>query len=66
MDYGATILTTARAVRIDEMIREKIESGKKMTAEDMLEIQLDYTDVFARKMVPYIVTLAERSKLKLS
>mmetsp|Transcript_34881 Transcript_34881/g.45925 ORF Transcript_34881/g.45925 Transcript_34881/m.45925 type:complete len:102 (-) Transcript_34881:1015-1320(-) len=37
-DYGATIMTTGRAVRIDELIREKIASGKKFTADDMIAI----------------------------
>ena len=37
-DYGATQMSTGRSVRIDEMIRQGIESGKKFTADDMIAI----------------------------
>ena len=57
-DYGATIMSTGRSVRIDELIREKIESGQKFKADDMIAIQLDTIDVFARRMIPYVTKLA--------
>ena len=37
-DYGATQMSTGRSVRIDEMIRQGIDSGKKFTADDMIAI----------------------------
>ena len=65
-DYGATQMSTARAVRIDELIRQGIAEGKKFTAEDMIEIQLDTVDVFARRMVSTVVKLAGSMKSALS
>ena len=47
-------MSTGRAVRIDELIREKIASGQKFKAQDMIDIQLDTVDVFARRMIPYV------------
>ena len=38
-DIGATIMSTGRSVRIDELIREGIDSGKKFTHQDMIDIQ---------------------------
>ena len=65
-DYGATIMSTGRSVRIDEMIREKIASGQKFTAEDMIAIQMDTIDVFARRMIPYVTKLSKQMKRELS
>ena len=61
-DYGATIMSTGRSVRIDELIRDKIESGQKFKADDMISIQLDTVDVFARRMIPYVTKLAATMK----
>ena len=38
-DFGATSTSTGRAQRIDEMIQEHIDAGKKFTTEDMSRIQ---------------------------
>ena len=51
-------MSTGRSVRIDELIREKIESGQKFKADDMIAIQLDTIDVFARRMIPYVTKIA--------
>lgn len=59
-------MSPARSVRIDELIRERIASGKKFSAQDMIEIQHDLTDVFARRMLPNVVKLAEKAKADLS
>jgi hypothetical protein len=37
-DIGATSMATARSQRIDEMIRKWIETGHKITYEDMSKI----------------------------
>lgn len=58
-------MSPARSVRIDELIRQGIASGKKFTAQDMVEIQHDLTDVFARRMLPNVVKLAETAKIDL-
>lgn len=57
-DYGSTLMSTARAVRIDEMLQQKIDSGKKMTSEDMLEILQDTKDVVARRMTPKLLSVS--------
>ena len=49
-------------MRIDEYIREGIASGKKFDADDMIELQLDTIDVFARDMAPTVVKLATQMK----
>lgn len=59
-------MSTGRSVRIDELIREGIESGKKFTPQDMIAIQQDTVDVFARNMRPTVVQLAELMKTELS
>lgn len=38
-DYGAGLVATGRAQRIDEMIRLKIASGKKFKLTDLGDIQ---------------------------
>lgn len=58
-------MSTGRAVRIDEIIREGIEAGKKFTPEDMIAIQSDTVDVFARNQVPTVVALAESMRSEL-
>ena len=40
-DYGAGSMSTARSIRISEMIEDGIRSGKKLTFEDMSAIQQD-------------------------
>lgn len=37
-DIGATSISTARAIRIDELIRGFISKGHKITVEDMKSI----------------------------
>ena len=52
-------MSTARSVRIDELIREGIKAGKKFSPQDMIDIQQDTVDVFARNMIPNVVRIAE-------
>jgi penicillin G amidase len=54
-DYGANNLPTGRSSRIDEMIRNQIKSGDKISLADLGKIQQDVTDVYAREMCPLIV-----------
>ena len=56
-DYGATVNSPARMIRIDEMLREGIESGKKFTLKDMGDIQQDVVDVVARRMTPMVISI---------
>ena len=65
-DYGATNMVTARSVRIDELIRQKIESGAKLTPEDMNAIQLDTVDVFARRIIPHVTKIVREMKEELT
>lgn len=52
------MISTARAIRIDEMISEGIKKGKKFTPKDMIDIQTDFTDVIARELVPHVIKIA--------
>lgn len=54
-DIGAAHMSTARAQRIDEMIRTGIEKGKKFTIHDMKAIQQDDTDIIAREITPSLI-----------
>ena len=38
-DYGASFVSTSRFLRIDEVIREKLDAGKKLDVEDMMSLQ---------------------------
>ena len=53
-DLGASMTATARSKRIDEMMRDAIKSGKKMTATDMIAMQQDVMDIHARRTAPKI------------
>lgn len=61
-DYGASINSHARVVRIDEILREGIAAGKKFTIEDMGAIQQDVVDVIARRMNPLIIEIIEEAQ----
>lgn len=56
--------STARAFRIEELIKEKIASGKKITMDDMKAIQLDVVDAFAREEFPGLLKIADAYKTK--
>lgn len=62
-DYGATMVSTARALRIDEMIQQKMQKGHKFNAEDMIDMQQDMTDVFARYLSPVIISITQKTIL---
>lgn len=51
----ASMVITPRAVRIQEMISEIIDSGRKISVDDVKNMQLDVLDVLARDLVPVIV-----------
>lgn len=55
--YASNWLITARAIRITEIIKHKIERGHKFTTEDSKQIQLDTVDIYCRKMVTHLRTL---------
>jgi acyl-homoserine lactone acylase PvdQ len=59
-DIGATFSSTTRAIRLDEMIREWIKDGHKITVEDMSSMQQDDTDVMAREFAPKMVKIAQK------
>lgn len=59
-DIGATSMSTGRAQRIDEMIRNWISVGHKITVEDMSSIQQDDTDVIARDFTPVMLRITTK------
>jgi len=52
---SANQFTTSRAARIDEMIRDLVKKGKKITVEDNINIQKDTLDVLAREITPIMI-----------
>jgi len=60
-DFGASMISTARSRRIDELLQQGIAKGKKFDHKDMLTMLQDQVDVVARALVPHIVTIAKRS-----
>ena len=59
-------MSTGRAQRIDEMIKTQIDSEKKFTAEDMIQIMHDDTDVIARRVAPKLIEMAKSVSDELS
>lgn len=59
-DVGATSASTARSIRIDEMIRNKIDRGRKINMNDMRDIQEDTVDVYARESASTIASIARK------
>lgn len=57
LDLGASQNSPARVLRIDEILRQGIESGKKFTLAEMGAIQQDVVDVIARRVTPKIVDI---------
>ena len=58
-DYGTTTNSPGRTLRVDEILREGVASGKKFTLDDMGAMQQDITDVVARRVAPKIVSISE-------
>lgn len=52
LDYT---IYTARADRIDEVIREEIKSGRKFNVETAKKIMMDTVDVYCRQILPEIL-----------
>jgi len=59
-DIGAECISTTRGLRLRELIEEGINSGKKLTVDDMRDWQEDLTDMVARDSVPHIIKITER------
>ena len=53
-DMGSVQVATGRSQRIIELVDQGIKSGKKFTAQDMVDIQQDMTDIIAREMMVHI------------
>lgn len=58
-DIGATHGTTARSLRLQEIIEAKIASGHKFTVQDMVDMQQDMVDVHGRELAPHISKIAK-------
>lgn len=63
-ESASNYITSARASRIREMIEEFISKGEKIGVEEMMEMQKDTVDVYARDMMPKVVRIAEALKGK--
>ena len=58
-DYGATINTPGRVLRITERMQELVSSGKKVILSDLADLQQDVIDVIARRMVKVLLSVVE-------
>ena len=56
------VFTTPRADRIEEIILDKILKGEKFNSDIMKMIQLDTVDIFARDVMPKIISLINEFK----
>ena len=63
-DFGSTMISTPRSIRIDEMIRDRIEHDEKFIVEDMTEIQQDLVDVYARDTAPLLTKIVRQLSRK--
>jgi penicillin amidase len=61
LDIGATMISTGRSLRIQEVIEKGIREGKKFDAQDMVNLQQDMVDVIARDLKPHIIKIAENA-----
>lgn len=59
-DVGATMISTPRSIRLNELISEGIKSGKKFDEKDMIAMQQDMVDVVARGLTPHILKVVRR------
>jgi acyl-homoserine lactone acylase PvdQ len=57
---GALMPSPPRVIRTKELLDQYIKSGKKFTAEDMIEIQLDSVDVNAREIHYYLQEVIDK------
>jgi len=60
-DIGSDQPQTGRSLRLREIIDKGIKEGKKFTAQDMVEMQMDEMDVFARELTPHIVMITQHT-----
>lgn len=60
-DIGADQPQTGRAIRLREIIEKGIKEGHKFTAQDMIDMQMDEMDVFARELTPHIISITEHT-----
>lgn len=56
LDYT---IYTARADRIDEIIREEIKSGRKFNVDTAKKIMVDTVDVYCRQILPEILKVVQ-------
>lgn len=60
-DIGAIMPSTGRAIRLKELIENGIKSGKRFDEKDMIDMQNDEVDVFARELAPQIVHITQKT-----
>jgi len=61
---SASSATTARGLRITQMIEAYIKNGTKISPEDVMNMQRDVLDSFAVKLIPSMMKLYETEKSK--
>lgn len=61
LDVGASMISTGRSLRLIEIIEDNIKRGKKMSRQDMVDMQMDFVDVIARELSKHIVNVAQKT-----
>ena len=59
--YLDNTIYTARADRLDQIIRAEIESGRKINADFAKRVLLDTVDVYCRQILPQIVEVVSEA-----
>ena len=61
-ESASNYITTSRASRIQELIEEAIQKGRKLGVDDMMEMQMDTVDVYARDLAPKMMNIVKELK----
>ncbi|EGR30548.1 hypothetical protein IMG5_129652 [Ichthyophthirius multifiliis] len=59
-----SISTTARGMRINQIIEQYIKNGTKISPEHVQDMQNDVKDAYAEKVLPFLIDLYEKNKKK--
>lgn len=63
---GISLTSTVRAQRINELIKNQIDEGRKFTVEDSNKIMQDEVDMAARNLIKPLIKIFDQTKDQLS
>eukprot|EP01022_Parablepharisma_sp_SALTPOND_P025658 TRINITY_DN6025_c0_g1_i1.p1 TRINITY_DN6025_c0_g1~~TRINITY_DN6025_c0_g1_i1.p1 ORF type:complete len:682 (+),score=42.11 TRINITY_DN6025_c0_g1_i1:374-2419(+) len=56
---GTTWVLTIRTIRAHEIIKSYINSGRRLNEDDVMRMQVDTIDLFAREVVPRLISVVD-------